>query len=297
MSQIGKNMSEDERAFGALAQLAYEESGLILVPEKFLMVLSRLRPRMKALNMGSLTEYQTYVCAKEGKDELRLMISSLTTNVSHFFREAHHFEILCKSIGRRVKSKNCGRVRVWSAGCSNGQEAISIGISLLEAFPELRNIDFKILATDIDPNVVTFARKGIYPKRMVNGLSEDHLSNYFSKEFEYGEDFFRVKENLRSLISFKELNLLKEWPMKQSFDAIFCRNVVIYFDAETQASLWPRFHNILRNDGVFFLGHSERIAVPESFGYMSVGPTAYVKTQTDSKWDRNMELEAKYGAA
>lgn len=297
MNQMAHSQGTDEAAFAELAKLAYEESGLILVPEKYLMVQSRLRPRMKALKLNSISDYQKYVCSEAGMSERRHMISSLTTNVSHFFREAHHFDILSEAVKERVTEGNCQRIRIWSAGCSNGQEATSIAITLLDSIPQIRDMDFKILATDIDPTVVAFARQGEYPERMTSGLTPDQLSRYFVESGHEGDKTYKVAAALRELISFKELNLLSSWPMKQAFDAIFCRNVVIYFDAKTQASLWPRFFDQLRDDGVFFLGHSERIAVPEEVGYSSIGPTAYVKSTNISNWDSRIELEAKNGAA
>lgn len=278
MRHSGEVKDSEEVAFEKLAKLAYSESGLILVPEKYLMVQSRLRPRMKSLGLRTIADYQSFVCSNDGANERRHMISSLTTNVSHFFREAHHFDLLRQNLEKRVNTGSCDRVRIWSAGCSNGQEATTIAISLLEAIPDLVKLDFKILATDIDPTVVKFATEGNYPERMMSGLTKNHVSEFFSREDSLTESHFKLKPKIRNLITYRELNLLKDWPMKSSFDAIFCRNVVIYFDAETQLNLWPRFHKILRDDGIFFLGHSERISEPNNVGFKSVGPTAYVKS-------------------
>lgn len=277
MGNISGTTGVNEESFNALAKLAYDESGLILVPEKFLMVQSRLRPRMKTLGLTSIEQYQRLVCSESGHEERRHMISALTTNVSHFFREAHHFDLLKDCIGQRVRNSSGEnlRVRVWSAGCSNGQEAISIAITLTKAYPILEKSDFRILATDIDRSVVSFARAGEYTEKMVSGLSEEDLGTYFEKTIQDDELQYRVKNGIRDLISFKELNLLAEWPMNQKFDAIFCRNVVIYFDNKTQTNLWPRFRNKISPGGLFFLGHSERMVDPEAVGFESIGPTAY----------------------
>jgi chemotaxis protein methyltransferase CheR len=266
----------DSQSFKAIAKLAYDESGLQLVAEKTSMIQSRLRHRLRALGLEDFGSYAQFVCSNEGLEERRQMISALTTNVSHFFRENHHFEILVNeavaSLIGRVRAG--GRLRLWSAGCSNGQEAYSMTISLLEKYPDLVDLDFKVLATDIDPKVVDFARKGVYSDRLVGGVPATLLNKYFStggsEEIEY-----TANDILRQIIVFKELNLLAAWPMKAQMDAIFCRNVVIYFDLKTQNALWPRFRQQLSDVGYLFLGHSERIADPIAAGFRNVGPTCY----------------------
>jgi chemotaxis protein methyltransferase CheR len=275
------NYKLDSKSFEAIADLAYRESGLQLVAEKSSMIQSRLRHRLRAVGIDDFTRYASLVCSEDGVPERRQMISALTTNVSHFFRENHHFDIFAQKILPsaidRIRSGD--RFRVWSAGCSNGQEAYSVAMTALEAFPELAELDFKILATDIDPNVVTFAARGIYPERLVSGIPAPLLSKYFSMSTSEKEDpEYTISEHLKSLVTFKELNLLAEWPMKQKLDAIFCRNVVIYFDLKTQNKLWPRFHQQLTPDGYLFLGHSERIGVPDLAGFKNVGPTSYRPT-------------------
>jgi len=132
---------------------------------------------------------------------------------------------------------------------------------------------FKILATDIDPKVVAFAREGIYETRTVSGIPSDT-----QKQFLHADGTaLRVSKDVRDHVSFRELNLLAQWPMQHQFDAIFCRNVVIYFDVETQEELWPRFNQVLKPDGLLFLGHSERIGIPAQFGFKTIGTTAYQK--------------------
>lgn len=263
--------------FKAIAELAYKESGLQLVAEKTSMIQSRLRHRLKALAIPDFATYARFVCSEDGKDERRHMISALTTNVSHFFRENHHFEIFSKSLksDHAASLKLGGKLRVWSAGCSNGQEAVSICITVLEEFPDAVNWDFKVLATDIDPKVVAFANTATYPERFMAGVPENHRKKYFTLGEAAGETCYEVKPEIRRLIAYKELNLLSTWPMKLQMNYIFCRNVVIYFDLETQNRLWPRFHSQLCPDGQLFLGHSERIAEPEKAGFQSCGPTTY----------------------
>ena len=266
-------------AFNDLATLVHRACGLKLVPEKVMMVQSRLRHRLRALDMSSFDAYVRLLCSPAGEDEKQHMISALTTNVSHFFREPHHFDVLSSAMRdefrRRVHQKK--RIRIWSAGCSNGQEPYSIAMHLLGEFPGLADADFRILATDVDKRVVQFARRGRYSLQQVSGIPDHHRRAYTHIDA-FDDQFVTVNDEVKSLISFQELNLISDWPMRHPFDAIFCRNVVIYFDAETQTGLWPRFARALRPDGFFFLGHSERVNTPDAFGFSSIGPTAYQRT-------------------
>jgi chemotaxis protein methyltransferase CheR len=267
----------DPDSFKAIASLAYRESGIQLYIEKTSMIQSRLRRRVHALGMESFANYANFVCSDAGISERKLMISALTTNVSHFFRENHHFEFLIEHVVRaRIDDlRSGGRLRIWSAGCSNGQEPYSIAMCVLQAFPEIGDLDFKILATDIDSKVVGFGQTGVYPKRFLSGLSTEQLSKFFETCDGQDEPSFQVSQKLKSLTVFRELNLLAPWPIKGKMDAIFCRNVVIYFDLETQSALWPRFRETLSSAGVLFLGHSERIVDPSRAGFKNEGPTTY----------------------
>jgi chemotaxis protein methyltransferase CheR len=279
---IGAQAKLDKASFRAIADLAYRESGLTLVEEKTTMIQSRLRHRLQALKLSDFSEYCTFVNSESGKGERKQLISALTTNVSHFFRENHHFDALCEHVNAALPVlRNGGRIRIWSAGCSNGQEAISVAIRLLEAVPDIANLDLRILATDIDPEVVSFAKQGRYPKKFMNGVARPILDTHFVAGPEKGgEETFVTGAKVQKLIHFNELNLLAPWPMKRQFDVIFCRNVVIYFDAETQVGLWPRFRKALTPGGLLFLGHSERIADPATFGFECSGPTTYRHSTT-----------------
>ena len=271
------NQALDSESFRAIADLAYRESGLILSEEKKAMIQSRLRPRLKALNMRDFPSYSSFVGSEAGTAERPQLISALTTNVSHFFRENHHFELLCKAVlERRLESlRNGGQLRIWSAGCSNGQEACSAAISMLEHAPDIGRLDVRVLGTDIDQKVVSFARQGAYPESFLNNVPETIVRKYFTQETVDGTTMFKTKPAISNLIRFNPLNLLADWPMKCKFDVIFCRNVVIYFDPETQMRLWPRFRACLKSDGYLFLGHSERIAAPDLYDFKAAGPTAY----------------------
>lgn len=278
MAQAQTKSILDAGSFDAIADLAYRESGLILVPEKATMVQSRLRHRLQALGLQDFAEYSAFVNSNSGVDERKNLICALTTNVSHFFRENHHFDDLCALVKKEMtKLRAGGRFRIWSAGCSNGQEPLSAAMTLLDAFPELSSLDFRILATDIDEQVIKLARSGTYSSSILSGLSDEMKSRFFDDTSTSGRgEQFTAKPAVLSLIRHNELNLLGRWPMKQQFDVIFCRNVVIYFDLVTQEALWPRFRKALTPGGKLYLGHSERIADPEAHGFSIDGPTTYI---------------------
>lgn len=241
------------------------------------MIQSRLRHRLSVVGLDNFSSYANYVCSQEGLGERIQMISALTTNVSHFFREKHHFEILTDRIlkPQRTTFTRGGKLRIWSAGCSNGQEPLSIAMSVLEALPEIKDFDFKVLATDIDPNVVSFASEAIYPQRFLSAIPNNLLKKYFNPVETAEGPGQKATDVLTSKIVYKELNLLNDWPMTRLMDAIFCRNVVIYFDQKTQDTLWPRFRQQLKPTGCLFLGHSERIATPSESNFFTDGPTTY----------------------
>lgn len=266
----------DPASFRAIADLAYRESGLTLVAEKSSMVRSRLRHRLRDLGLPDFAAYSALLQSEAGRDERRHLISALTTNVSHFFREKHHFDALAEELRRRLPRLQAGgEMLIWSAGCSNGQEALSIAMTLTETVANVADYKVRILATDIDPEVVRFARAAAYPERLMGGVPEDLRARYFDKAEAGDEAIFTPRQALRQMIRFNELNLLAAWPMRRRFDVVFCRNVVIYFDAPTQARLWPRLHAAMAPDGVLYLGHSERIADPASCGFHCTGPTTY----------------------
>lgn len=267
----------DPVSFRAIADLAYRESGLTLPEEKSSMIRSRLRHRLRALGLSDFTAYSALLQSEAGQKERQHLISALTTNVSHFFREDHHFETLKEEFDRRLPAlRSGGTMRIWSAGCSNGQEAFSAAMTLLELAGDVSKLDLRILATDIDAQVIEFARKSVFSERLMSGVPEPMLNRYFEKiEGTGAECHYRARPVLTEFIRFNALNLLGPWPMNRKFDVIFCRNVVIYFDADTQARLWPRLRDAISPDGVLFLGHSERIPDPAQFGFDCTGPTTY----------------------
>lgn len=270
----------DAASFRTIADLAYQESGLTLVETKSSMIQSRLRHRLRDLGMTEFGAYCDYVQSDQGIRERAHLISALTTNVSHFFREKDHFDVMRESVKKRMSDLRSGcRLRIWSAGCSNGQEAFSIAMTLMDVLPDADQLNIRILGTDIDHKVVEFARAGAFSERLVGGVPKALLKQHFSALRTGNSDaVFQVSNQIQSMITFNHLNLLAPWPMAGPFDIIFCRNVVIYFDQDTQNKLWPEFHKKLAPGGLLFLGHSERIADADRFGFEGIGPTTYRPT-------------------
>ncbi|MDF1854077.1 protein-glutamate O-methyltransferase [Pseudooceanicola sp.] len=264
-----------DTAFAAISRLAREEAGLVLSPSKMTMVQSRLRVRLREVKLPDLDAYARFVCSEAGIAERRLMISALTTNVSHFYREAHHFALLRDQVLPRLiaRARAGGRVRIWSAGCSSGQEPYSIAMDLLSVAPDMTHCDVLILASDIDGSILEAAKSGIYTDTQISGIPAARRKAFLIEQDAPGA--YMIAPPLRQLVRFRELNLLRDWPMTGRFDVIFCRNVVIYFDGETQAALWPRFRRALQDDGWMFVGHSERIPDAAQSRFTAVGQTAY----------------------
>ncbi|RDC74532.1 chemotaxis protein [Rhodovulum sp. 12E13] len=274
----GRLDGPDLAHFDTIAARAHREAGLVLPRDKAPMVLARIGKRLRASGHATLAEYCAFLDSEAGVEERRELIYTLTTNVTSFFREQHHFDGLRERIlpGLVERARAGGRVRLWSAGCSSGQEPYSLAMVVLDALPEAARCDLRILATDIDPYVLAEARKAVYPEAQVEPVPEAMRRRFLEPApGRDGTRAWRVAEPARSLVAFRELNLLKEWPMRGRFDAIFCRNVVIYFDRETQRCLWERFAAALAPGGHLFLGHSERIDTAATDAFRVVGTTMY----------------------
>ncbi len=198
------------------------------------------------------------------------MLSHLTTNFTRFFRENHHFEHLKTDVlpGLIARAKNGGRVRIWSAACSDGQEPYSIALTVLSLLPNAADYDFRILATDIDPKILALARAGAYDATALETVNPAMRKQWFSE----------VDDRVKRLITFNELNLMAQWPIKGPFDVIFCRNVVIYFDEPTQMKIWSRFAGVLDNGGHLYIGHSERVSGDAKALFDNIGITTYRHT-------------------
>jgi len=254
-----KEFTLSDRNFGFIRDLVGERTGIVLSDLKRDMTYGRLVRRLRELKLSSFDEY----CAllKSGdEDELINLTNAITTNLTSFFREPHHFEFLSQELlPKLLASKADRRLRIWSAGCSSGEEPYTIAMTILESVPQIRNWDIRILATDLDYNMVSRAASGIYTEERVNGIDARRQKRWFRRGRGENAGMVRVSPELQNLITFKQLNLLHEWPMKGPFDIIFCRNVVIYFNKETQRELFSRYADIMTPDGHLFIGHSESL--------------------------------------
>lgn len=266
--------SFDEKVFAFISSLAHQDAGLLIPIEKASMVFARLSKRIKILSLPNYEAYCKLLQSSEGQDERRNLISILTTNVTSFLRENHHFDVLMQDIIPKLieKCKDGKRARIWSAGCSTGQEPYSIAMTILSVWPQAADHDFKILATDVDPIVLDTAKAGEYPSKDISKLPTEWITKFFHPS---EQDMLAVKKEAKRLIVFRELNLMHPWPFKGQFDVIFCRNVVIYFSQETQNILWPRFENACLPGGTMFVGHSERIELDHAPSFQMVGHTMY----------------------
>ncbi|GGY39336.1 CheR family methyltransferase [Parvularcula lutaonensis] len=265
--------------FRQIKGMIYDDAGIFIPDTKMNLVYSRLARRLRALGMTTFYDYVLHVQSRAGREERGHLINALTTNLTHFFREPHHFETARKELVPKAleQTEKGGRFRVWSAGCSTGEEAYSLAITLLDAAPELGKRDVMILGTDIDSNVVEKATKGAYEKDIISPVEPRLRQRFFQTGWGPNADRYVVGDELRAITQFKVLNLMQHWPMTGQFDAIFCRNVVIYFDEATKSVLWDRYANILKPGGLLFIGHSERIGGKARERFEPAGLTTYRK--------------------
>jgi len=266
--------SED---FQHIAEMLYADAGIYLPESKATLVYSRLAKRVRALGLENFRDYCALVAGADGVGERQKMMAALTTNVTHFFREPHHFEHLKKQVLPPLlqEAGRGARVRIWSAGCSSGQEPYSIALTILSLMPQAGSHDIKVLATDIDPYQVERGGGATYNDAALSAVPAELKNRYFVSTRDRGERTWTAAEQLRSLVTFRELNLNAAWPVKGPFQAIFCRNVVIYFDEPTQQSIWSRFAPLLAPDGWLYVGHSERVTGPAAAAFSSEGITTY----------------------
>ena len=248
-----------DRDFNRIRQLVSQHTGISLSEAKRDMVYSRLARRLREVGMQDFGSYCALIDSPAGETELLNFTNAITTNLTSFFREPHHFDYLQKTLLPELLKKNAHtrRLRIWSAGCSTGEEPYSLAIAIREVVPETSDWDIKILATDLDSNVLAKGKSGIYDAERVSGLSKQRVKNWFLRGKGDKSNLVRVHPCLRDMITFNRLNLMNAWPIKEPFDFMFCRNVVIYFDKPTQSVLFDRYADLLVDDARLFLGHSE----------------------------------------
>ncbi len=251
--------------FGAIAAMVREHSGIVLTSSKRDLVYSRLRRRLRALHLTSFADYRARLVGAAGAEELVRMINAITTNLTGFFREPHHFDYLAQQMIPALPT-GWQRLRIWSAGCSSGEEPYTIAMTLRRHLPDVDSKDVRILATDIDTDMVAHGAAGRYAMERAAAIPAE-LRQRFVRRVD--GNTVEMDQALKELIAFKPLNLLGEWPMRGPFDAIFCRNVVIYFDKPTQRVLFDRYAEMLKPDGLLFIGHSESLfRVSERFQHL-----------------------------
>jgi chemotaxis protein methyltransferase CheR len=257
-----------ERDFGTVRHLIAQYAGIKLSPQKRNMVYNRLQRRLRARGLGSFGEYLELV-QREGSDEREAFVNALTTNLTAFFREPHHFELLAARARQRAGARQ-RPLRVWSSACSTGEEAWSIAMVLREA-----QCPGSVLATDIDTDVLHTAQSGIYRMERAATLAPERLRRHFLRGSGGNEGLVSVRPELRQIVRFGQLNLQSPvWPAQEQYDVIFCRNVVIYFDREVQKKLLARFADLLVPGGLLMVGHSESFPSAHA-GFRSCGRTAY----------------------
>lgn len=259
--------------FDYLRKIVTATTGIIADDDKYTMYYSRLARRVRKLGLKNFSEYRSYL--ENNRDsEIIELVNSVTTNLTAFFREKHHFDFLADSIVPRLRARR--RIRCWSAGCSTGEEPYSIAMTLAEAIPDLARWDIEILATDIDSNVLKKAARGIYEASRVDGMDAGLLKRHFKRGKGSNEGFVKVNPQLTGMIRFQQLNLLHPWPIQEKLDFIFCRNVVIYFDKPTKNKLVDRYADQLEDEGWLFMGHSESL-FKSTERFKLLGKTIYQK--------------------
>lgn len=274
-----KEFAFDASDHAAIATLVYEQAGILLPPAKAQLVYGRLARRVRARGLATFAEYIRLL--QEDGAELAQAVDALTTNHTSFFREQHHFDHFVGEYWPALNARlaSGGRVRLWSAACSSGEEPYTLLMALLgterNAARDLARRDFRLLATDLSREILATAKAGRYAKDSANGIPAALKASWFDR---VGDDAL-IRDEIRSLVEFRQLNLLGDWPMRQKFDAIFCRNVMIYFDEPTKARLQSRLADQLADQGFLYIGHSERLSAGVADRFACVGRTIYQKVK------------------
>lgn len=256
--------------FARATELVFELSGIVIKEHKREMIYSRLARRLRALGYPDYTSYLDYVASDAGKDEIGELLNAVTTNLTSFFRESHHFDHLRDEILDPMATRGADRVRLWSAACSTGEEPYSIAMSVMSS-KLAQHRDLKILATDLDTNVLSKAREGVYPRERIDPAPAEVAQRYAKP---VDASTIRISDELRRMITFNRLNLQHEWPVRGPFDAIFCRNVLIYFENDAKKRIVERLARLIRPGGALYLGHSESL-LGENALLVSEGRTIY----------------------
>ena len=277
---LSNDIELSEKDFRRVSDVIYDHCGINLHDGKKSLVRARLAKRLRESRFTSFGEYIDYVLSDNGRTEFYKFVDSLSTNLTYFFREQVHFEYLHRQLlptlieqrGRQVNPK----IRVWSAGCSSGEEPYSLAITLLDMLRDKGNWNIKILATDVSTRILETAKMGTYDKERVAPLSPQQKQRYLVPNKIEGRKVYQVSNELKKAIKFAYLNLMDSWPFRGPFDCIFCRNVMIYFDKLTQEKLVNRYWDHLGKGGILCIGHSESLT-GINHKYRYVQPATYIK--------------------
>ena len=265
-----------DKEFRKISHTVKSISGIDLHEGKKELIKARLHKRLRQLKLKTFSDYVRYLRHDHTGSELTAMLDAISTNMTSFFREDSHFTYLTNKIVPAMNSAASKPIRIWSAGCSSGEEPYSIAITLLSSLSDSSKRNVKILATDISTRILAKAKQGTYDTKRLQTVAPHLRLKYFRPVQTGFKGLYEVKDELRNMIHFARLNLMENWPMKGPFDVIFCRNVMIYFDKATQTKLVERFFEILAPGGILFIGHSESLTgARHKFRY--VEPTVYQK--------------------
>ncbi len=268
LSTTGAGINNTE--FQRVRKIIYDYCGIFINEGKEALVQSRLSKRMRKLNIQSFDEYLDLIEGERPKGEFLSFVDVLTTNKTSFYRENKHFEFINDVIFPKMKGRS---VKWWSAGCSSGEEPLTMAMNLLEAQNRVGWRSVKILATDISRDVLQVAKTGVYAPHKIGDIPPQYLSKYFSHT---GEGSYQVNSSVRNMITYGRLNLNDSWPLKGYFQLIMCRNVMIYFNRQTQEQIIRKFSQLLEPGGYIFLGHSESMNA-SALGFHNVAPAVYQK--------------------
>lgn len=255
-NQYDFNYTDNE--FHKFCELIYEHTGITMDANKRDLVYSRITRRIRELRLNSFTDYRAIVEAGEDANELEEFVNVVTTNLTSFFRQDYHFEYLTQIIKNYI-AEGKRRIRIWSSAASTGEEPYSIAYTVARAIPDLSKVDVKILATDIDSEVLETATQGVYSLDKIQNVPTHFLQNAFHKGVGSHQGEVKIKSEYQDLISFRRLNLMHEWPMHGPFDIIFCRNVIIYFNKQVQKELFSRYAKLQNKGDYMMIGHSENL--------------------------------------
>ena len=267
----GREFEFNDKDFARVRALILKIAGISLAPSKQSMVYSRLARRLRACNHSRFSSYLDALESNSSNPEWEHFTNSLTTNLTSFYRESHHFDLLKKQL--QSLSRN-SRIELWCSAASTGEEPYTMAITAMEAFNSM-NPPVRILATDIDTKVLDHAKKGVYRMDQVEKIPDDILRKYFLKGKGESEGLIRVRPEVQALLTFRKLNLMDNvWSLRPGFDAIFCRNVMIYFEKDVQLQILKRFAPLMNPNGLLYAGHSENFAMARDY-FTLRGKTVY----------------------